>query len=84
MLYVSHSLDFSCFLSVVPHVTDAIQEWVERVAAQPVDKSGCNPDVCLIEVCCVLLARSNSKYFRVFLFLYFSKSLRGLFASQCT
>lgn len=37
-------------VQVVPHITDAIQDWVERVAAQPVDKSGCTPDVCLIEL----------------------------------
>lgn len=38
------------FIAVVPHITDAIQNWVERVASQPVDKSGCTPDVCIIEV----------------------------------
>ena len=35
---------------VVPHITDAIQEWVERVAKVPVDGESLEPDVCIIEV----------------------------------
>ena len=36
---------------VIPHITDAIQEWVERVAKVSIDtvESG-EPDVCIIEV----------------------------------
>lgn len=34
-------------VQVVPHVTDQIQEWVERVAKIPVDSSGEEPDVCI-------------------------------------
>ncbi|KAI8823462.1 CTP synthase N-terminus-domain-containing protein [Fimicolochytrium jonesii] len=37
-------------VQVVPHITDAIQEWVERVARVPVDDSGEEPDVCIIEL----------------------------------
>ena len=37
-------------VQVVPHVTDAIQNWVERVAAMPIDDSGEQPDVCIIEL----------------------------------
>ncbi|KAK4057639.1 CTP synthase ura7 [Microbotryomycetes sp. JL221] len=37
-------------VQVVPHVTDAIQDWVERVARIPVDESGKPPDVCIIEL----------------------------------
>jgi len=37
-------------VQVVPHITDAIQEWVERVAHIPVDDSGEEPDVCIIEL----------------------------------
>ena len=37
-------------VSVVPHITDAIQEWVERVARVPVDGDNQTPDVCIIEV----------------------------------
>jgi CTP synthase (UTP-ammonia lyase) len=33
----------------VPHITDAIQEWVERVALQPV-KGNIKPEVCIIEL----------------------------------
>jgi len=38
-------------VQVVPHITDEIQDWIERVAHIPVDES-CNEvaDVCLIEV----------------------------------
>ncbi|TMW55960.1 hypothetical protein Poli38472_008608 [Pythium oligandrum] len=37
-------------VQVVPHVTDAIQDWIERVAQIPVDGSDQPADVCLIEV----------------------------------
>lgn len=37
-------------VQVIPHVTDAIQDWVERVAQKPVDESGQAPEVCIIEV----------------------------------
>jgi len=37
-------------VQVIPHVTDAIQDWVEKVAHQPVDESGKAPEVCIIEV----------------------------------
>ena len=33
------------FIIVVPHITDAIQEWVERVAIQPVTEDGDKPVV---------------------------------------
>ncbi len=35
---------------VVPHITDAIQEWVERVARISVDEDNTEPDICIIEV----------------------------------
>lgn len=37
-------------VQVVPHITDAIQEWIERVARIPVDDSGEEPDVCVVEL----------------------------------
>jgi len=36
--------------AVVPHITDAIQEWVERVAKVPVDGDSAEPDVGIVEV----------------------------------
>lgn len=36
-------------VQVVPHVTDAIQDWVSRVASEPVEKE-INADVCIIEL----------------------------------
>ena len=35
---------------VVPHVTDEIQNWIERVAQIPADGSSQTPDVCVIEL----------------------------------
>ena len=35
---------------MVPHITDAIQEWIERVANVPVDGKEGPPDVCVIEL----------------------------------
>ncbi|KAI9225931.1 MAG: CTP synthase [Piptocephalis tieghemiana] len=37
-------------VQVVPHITNAIQDWLERVARIPVDDSGEEPDVCIIEL----------------------------------
>jgi CTP synthase (UTP-ammonia lyase) len=37
-------------VQIVPHITDAIAEWVQRVAATPVDGSNRRPDVCIVEV----------------------------------
>jgi len=37
-------------VQVVPHVTDTIMEWLERVAKIPVDGSTNTPDVCIIEL----------------------------------
>ncbi|XP_074033430.1 CTP synthase isoform X2 [Leptinotarsa decemlineata] len=37
-------------VQVVPHITDAIQEWVERVAEKPVSDTGKTPEVCIIEL----------------------------------
>ena len=37
-------------VQVVPHITDAIQEWIERVAHVPVDGKPGPADVCVIEL----------------------------------
>ncbi|KAK2398578.1 CTP synthase [Trifolium repens] len=37
-------------VQVVPHVTDAIEEWIERVAQVPVDGKEGPADVCVIEL----------------------------------
>ncbi|KAL2935769.1 CTP synthase [Bienertia sinuspersici] len=37
-------------VQVVPHVTDEIQSWIERVAHTPVDGQEGPPDVCVIEL----------------------------------
>jgi len=37
-------------VQVVPHVTDAIQDWIQRVAHIPVDGRDGVPDVCVIEL----------------------------------
>ncbi|XP_078492571.1 CTP synthase 2 isoform X2 [Ciona intestinalis] len=37
-------------VQVVPHVTDAIMEWVERVAKIPVNGDSAEPEVCIIEL----------------------------------
>ncbi len=41
---------FALSFIVVPHITDAIQEWVERVARISVDNDPAEPDICIIEV----------------------------------
>ncbi|KAK3718192.1 CTP synthase ura7 [Vermiconidia calcicola] len=37
-------------VQVVPHVTGEIEEWIKRVARVPVDDTGEEPDVCIIEL----------------------------------
>ncbi|KAJ7770109.1 CTP synthase N-terminus-domain-containing protein [Mycena metata] len=37
-------------VQIVPHVTNAIQDWIERVARIPVDDTGEEPDVCIVEL----------------------------------
>ncbi|KAJ2988774.1 CTP synthase 2, partial [Globomyces sp. JEL0801] len=37
-------------VQVVPHITNEIQEWVERVSVVPVDESGETPQICIIEL----------------------------------
>lgn len=37
-------------MQVVPHLTNAIQDWIERVAKIPVDDTNEEPDVCIIEL----------------------------------
>lgn len=37
-------------VQVVPHITDEIQDWIERVAMIPVDGKEGPPDVCVIEL----------------------------------
>merc|ERR1719334_1346461 len=37
-------------VQIIPHVTDCIQEWIERVAEMPVEKHGKSPEVCIIEL----------------------------------
>lgn len=37
-------------VQVVPHVTGEIEEWIQRVAKIPVDETGEEPDVCVIEL----------------------------------
>jgi CTP synthase len=41
---------FTFTLKVVPHITNAIQEWIERVAMIPVDGKEGPADVCVIEL----------------------------------
>lgn len=50
-MLIANGLYLSLFLlSVVPHITDAIQEWVMKQARVSVDDDGVEPEVCIIEV----------------------------------
>ncbi len=48
--------------SVVPHITDAIQEWVMKQARISVDEDGVEPQVCVIEVHWSLVLLSVTKF----------------------
>jgi hypothetical protein len=60
-------------LQIVPHLTNAIQDWIERVAKIPVDDTDEEPDLCIIEVCLNSLCFIHS-YAAVSGFLLFPRS----------
>ncbi|EGO29207.1 hypothetical protein SERLADRAFT_445035 [Serpula lacrymans var. lacrymans S7.9] len=37
-------------VQIVPHITNAIQDWIERVSKIPADDTGEEPDVCIVEL----------------------------------
>ncbi|KAM5533563.1 hypothetical protein V8D89_012779 [Ganoderma adspersum] len=37
-------------VQIVPHITNAIQDWIERVSKIPVDDTDEEPDVCIVEL----------------------------------
>ncbi|PKY01999.1 CTP synthase [Aspergillus campestris IBT 28561] len=37
-------------VQIVPHLTEAIQDWIERVARSPADDTNEEPDVCVVEL----------------------------------
>lgn len=37
-------------VQIVPHATDMVQSWIKEIAKRPVDGTGKEPDICLIEV----------------------------------
>jgi len=37
-------------VQIVTHLTDALQEWIEKIAKVPVDETKEEPDVCVIEL----------------------------------
>jgi CTP synthase len=37
-------------VQIVPHLTDALREWIERVAKISVDETKEEPDVCVVEL----------------------------------
>ncbi|TFK21755.1 CTP synthase [Coprinopsis marcescibilis] len=37
-------------VQIVPHITNEIQDWIERVSKIPVDETGEEPDVCIVEL----------------------------------
>jgi hypothetical protein len=48
--FVDDLIELSLFNKVVPHITNEIQEWIERVAMNPVDGTDKPADVCVIEL----------------------------------
>lgn len=46
-------------LIVVPHITDAVQEWVMNQAKVPVDDDRKEPQICVIE--------ASIEYFRIYI-----------------
>lgn len=47
--FLSHDRDHGLLSTVVPHITDAVQEWVMTQAMVPVDGHKEEPHICVIE-----------------------------------
>ena len=50
-------------MQVVPHITDAIQEWIERAAQIAVDGKAGPADVCVIELGGTIGNINNNNYY---------------------
>jgi CTP synthase len=48
-------------VQVIPHITDAVQDWIERVARIPVEEGEDEADICIIEVCRIYATSPSSK-----------------------
>ena len=66
----------------MPHITDAIQEWIERVAMIPVDGMEGPADVCVIELGGTIgksdfqvLWFANSRDYEAFSFLWYERMM---------
>jgi len=65
-------------LVVVPHITDAVQEWVMNQAKVPVDDDRKEPQICVIEASLELFriyTYSEHKELACFLFAPYSKKV---------
>lgn len=79
-------------VQVVPHITDCVQDWIERVALLPVDGGEGPADVCLIEVhrvrplfpsLCVSFPLNVSRFLCVGCLYWFSVAFLYLFRVPC-
>lgn len=59
---------------MVPHITDAIQEWVEKVANQSVSEDGGKPEV-IYTYEIILMFDLNLVFIVIFKFLYNIRSV---------
>ena len=50
MMLITHCFCIFTVFQVVPHVTDAIRNWIETVSVIPVDGKEGPADVCVIEL----------------------------------
>ncbi|TKR67923.1 hypothetical protein L596_023995 [Steinernema carpocapsae] len=53
-------------VQMIPHVSGAITEWIQRVAAIPVDGSGKRPQVCIVELGGTVGDDEGKVYYRAF------------------
>lgn len=59
---------------MVPHITDAIQEWVEKVANQSVSEDGGKPEV-IYTYEIIFVSHLNLVFIAIFNFLYNIRSV---------
>lgn len=72
-------------LVVVPHITDAVQEWVMNQAKVPVDDDRKEPQICVIEASMELFRihiNSEHKELTCFLFATYCEKVRLKFYGE--
>ena len=68
-------------VQVIPHITNEIQDWIERVAHTPSDGNGKEPDACVIELGGTVGDIESAPFVEALRQFQFRELVRKMFAS---